>query len=84
MIKSLSVEYTDFEPVKPQDADYGVTIDFDRGTSDPVRVFEAMVKALSGFKEIDRLVLGAIDPDYTPTMVLEDVEAASITSWVKN
>ncbi|MEE4012083.1 hypothetical protein V1T76_08485 [Roseibium sp. FZY0029] len=70
--------------MKPADADYGVTIDFERGTSDPVRVFEAMVKALGGFRDIDRLVLGAADPDLTPIMVLEDVEAASITSWVKN
>lgn len=84
MIHALSVEYTDHRPMKPSDADYGVTIDFERGTSDPVRVFEAMVKALGGFRDIDRLVLGAADPDLTPIMVLEDVEAASITSWVKN
>ncbi len=84
MMHALSVECTDCRLMKPADADYGVTIDFERGTSDPVRVFEAMVKALAGFKDLDRLVLGAADPELTPVLVLEDVEAASITSWVKN
>lgn len=84
MISNISVEYTDIKPMKPNDAEFGITIDFERGSSDPVKVFDAMTKLLGGFKDIDRLILGATDPDLEPIMVLEDVEAASITSWVRN
>jgi len=70
--------------MKPDNAEFGITIDFERGTSDPVAVFTAMTKLLSGFKNVDKLILGATDPDLEPIMVLEDVEAASITSWVRN
>ena len=82
-ITLLSVEYTDTVPMKPEDADFGVTIDFQRGVSDPVKIFESMAMMLGAFKELDRVLIGAVDPEAIPTMVLEDVEAASITSWVR-
>jgi len=78
-ITLLSVAYTDEAPMKPADADFGVTIDFEKGVSDPVKVFESMAMMLGGLRKIDEVVIGAVDDDLLPTMVLEDVEAASIT-----
>lgn len=82
-ITLLSVVYTDVEPMKPVDADFGLTIDFEKGKSDPVKVFESMVKMLNSFRQIDQILTGAVAPEATPIMVLEDIEAASITSWIK-
>ena len=70
--------------MKPDNADFGITIDFDRGSSDPVRVFSAMTEMLRAAREMNLILIGAVDPDLVPVMVLEDVEAASITSWMKN
>ena len=81
---SQQVTYTNGAPMKPEDADFGITIDFDRGKSDPVMVFAAMTEMLQAVRTMDAILIGAVDPDLVPVMVLEDVEAASITSWVKN
>ena len=70
--------------MRPDNAEFGITIDFEKGVSDPVKVFFAMAELLAATKEIDRLLFGAIDPALRPDMILEDVEAASITSWVRN
>lgn len=83
-ITLLSVAYGDKMPMKPTDADFGLTIDFEKGKSDPVKVFEAMAMMLNSFKQIDKIVLDPIVPNLEPIMVLEDVEAGSMTSWVRN
>lgn len=70
--------------MRPADADFGVTIDYVRGRSDPVQVFSAMADMLRGFAEVDRVLVGAVAPDTVPMTVIEDVEAASITTWLKN
>ncbi len=69
--------------MRPADADIGIKIDFDRGDSDPVQVFNAMTEMLRAFRTFDELLFNAIDPQLQPIMVLEDVEAASMTSWIK-
>jgi hypothetical protein len=84
MIRVVDVRYTDEPPMRPADADFGVTIDFTRGESDPVRVFGAMTDLLSSFSEIDRVLIGAIEPDAEPITVIEDVEAESLTAWLRN
>lgn len=70
--------------MKPADADFGVTVDFTRGVSDPVVVFEGITTLLEGFRQLDKVTIGALDPEIEPIMVLEDVEAASITAWIRN
>lgn len=70
--------------MRPKDADIGLTIDFDRGVSNPINVFSAMTEMLSAFHRFDELLLNAVDPKLRPMMVLEEVEAESITSWIRN
>lgn len=70
--------------MKPDEAEIGITIHFDRGESDPVNVFESMARMIDGFKQLDRILIGSVAPDAEWVMVLEDVESASITSWIKN
>lgn len=69
--------------MKPADADFGVTVDFKKGESDPVAVFEGISALLEGFKAFDRVAIGSLDPQIEPIMVLEDVEASSITTWLR-
>ncbi|MXN63493.1 hypothetical protein GR183_01125 [Stappia sp. GBMRC 2046] len=68
----------------PEDADIGIKIEFDRGNSDPIKVFTAMSEMLSAFHRFDELFFNSIDPNIKPIMVLENIESASITSWIKN
>lgn len=84
MIRLLEIAYSNEPLMRPADAEFGVTIDFVRGESDPVQVFTAMAEMLSAFSEMDRILIGAVAPDAAPITVIEDVEAASITTWIKN
>jgi hypothetical protein len=84
MIRILRVSYLREEPMKPEQADFGVTVDFAKGESDPVKVFESITVLLDGFRKLDHITIGALDPDIQPIMVLEDIEASSITAWVAN
>jgi hypothetical protein len=68
----------------PDDGHFGIKIDFTRGQSDPVTIFTAMTELLRAFSEIDRQLIGLVAPDVHSSMVIEEVEAASITAWVKN
>jgi hypothetical protein len=69
--------------MKPEDADLGVTIDFARGASSPRRVFGGLITILEGLEALDRVVVSALDPRIVPLLVLEDVEAGSVTAWVR-
>ena len=84
MITILGVRYTDIQPMRPENADFGVTINYERGRSDPVQVFSAMTELLRAFKGMDRLLVGAVAPEAEVSTVIEDIEAASITAWIKN
>jgi hypothetical protein len=70
--------------MKPADADFGVTVDFAKGQSDPVAVFASLTQLLKGFGDLDDVLIEALHPELEPVMVIEDVEAASITTWVRN
>lgn len=70
--------------MRPAEADFGVTVDFAKGEADPVKTFESMAILLEGFRKFDQLMLGALDPHLETVMVLQDVEAGSITAWVRN
>lgn len=70
--------------MRPEEYDIGIRIDFARGFSDPVNVFSAMTTMLSAFRNLDDLLFYAVDPKLQPVMVLEEVEAGSMTSWIRN
>jgi hypothetical protein len=72
------------EEVEEAQSDFGVTIDFAKGKSDPVKVFDALAQMLEGLRTFDDAIIGSIDPHLETTMVLQEVEANSITAWVRN
>ena len=84
VIRVLRVSFSGSEPMKPADADFGVTVEFRKGKSDPVRVFQGLSILLDGFQQFDSVFLRAVDFRIEPIMVLEDVEANTITAWVRN
>jgi len=72
------------EQTHPIRGDFGVTIDFAKGQSDPVKIFEALAEMLEGLRRFDDVIIGSIDPHLETAMVLQEVEANSITAWVRN
>lgn len=70
--------------MKPEHADFGVTVDFRKGTSDPAKVFESVAVLLDGFQRLDRLLFCSLDPHLESKQVLEEVETGSVTAWVRN
>jgi len=75
--------YSEMQIIKPDDAELGVTIDFAKGDANPRRVFGGLIAILEGLEGLDRVMVSALDPRIVPLMVLEDVEASSITAWVR-
>ncbi len=72
------------DQAQQQQGDFGVTIDFAKGQSDPVKVFEALAEMLEGLRTFDNVIIGSLDPHIETTMVLQEVETNSITAWVRN
>ncbi len=70
--------------MRPPEVEIGVTVDFNKGESNPARVFHAITLILEGLEELDKIIVAAIDPDLRSSMILEDVESASITAWTKS
>ena len=77
-----------FGPVQPtrletrEKATFAITVDFVRGDGDPSRPFRTMVGLLDSIRRLDRDLARSVDVELEPVLVLEDVEAGSIKSWV--
>lgn len=69
---------------KPPNADYCLEIRFEKGSRDPGRVFRAMQELIDAFQELDRSLVKSIDSNIEPILILEDIEAGSIRSWLSN
>ena len=80
----IEIIETGERPMRPRDAEFGITIDYEPGVSNPIVVFQAMTEMLEATAELDRLFVGSITKRIEPTLILEDVEAASVTAWVRN
>ncbi len=69
---------------KPPKADYCIEIQFERGSKNPARVFRTMQELIETFHEFDRSLVRSIDSNIEPVLILEDIEAGSIKSWLSN
>jgi len=67
---------------KPMKADFAISIDFQRGSESPARVFRAMTGLIDAFQEIDRGLARTIDINIEPVLLLEDVETGSLRVWL--
>jgi hypothetical protein len=78
----------DFSPMLPNRPDihdrvaFAVKVDFVRGVGDPSRPFRTMVALMDALARLDRDLVKSVDVSIEPLLLLEDVEAGSIKSWV--
>lgn len=63
--------------------DFCITIDFDRSSPNPERVFMAMSNIITSLKKLDDSLIKSIDKNIQPVLILEDVESGSIKVWLK-
>jgi hypothetical protein len=59
-------------------AEFYVEIDYDKGTTDPGRVFRAMAGAIAGIEAMDDALVSAISGKIGSQLVLDDIEVSSI------
>ena len=69
-------------PARGAIADFAIEIGFVPGTPDPARVFRSMTQLIDTFQKFDRELVHTIDVNIEPIMLLEDIEAGSIKSWL--
>ena len=55
----------------PPDADFAFTINFEKGSGDPRRIFDAASLLIDGFEELDEAVASAVDNKIKTLVVLE-------------
>ena len=71
-------------PAAPSGASFAPVIDFQRGTSNPGRVFQAADAMIRALQALDHTLCEAVDSQIEPIMLLEDIEAGSIKAWLSN
>jgi len=65
------------------DVDFCIEVGFTRESEGPARVFKAMTGLIESFQAIDRLLVKSIDTRIEPILLLEDIEAGSIRTWLR-
>lgn len=71
--------------MKPEmKADYCITLNFERGSESPSRVFRSMTELIDAFASLDKQLVGTIDTRIEPVILLEDIEVGSLKVWLKN
>jgi hypothetical protein len=78
------VHLTTKEPKRPPDAEFGIKIDFKRGEGSPERIFQAAEAMIRALRQLDHALCGAVDNNIQTVMVLENIEIASLTVWLRN
>jgi hypothetical protein len=80
---TAEITLTTEEPPSPS-ADFAFYIDYKRGVGSASRVFAATHDFIKACERIDKDLLEAIDSNIETVMVLEDIEAASLKTFLKN
>lgn len=80
---SAEITLTTMRPKAP-DADFAFEIDFRRGEGPASRVFAATFDFIKACERIDRELLSTIDSSLETVLMLEDIEAGSIKTWLRN
>lgn len=78
-----AITLTDKQPPIPE-ADFAFYVDFKKGEGSPSRVFSATYDFIQACERIDRELVASIDSSIETVMVLEDIEAGSIKTWLRN
>lgn len=67
----------------PRSIDFGITLEFEPNSEDPSRIFRAMTGLIESCEMIDKDLAASISIAVTPVLVLQDIEAGSLTAWLK-
>ena len=78
-----TVTLTDRKPEPPK-ADFAFEIDFQRGVGPASRVFSATHEFIKACERLDAELIQSIDSNIETVLVLEDIEAGSIKTWLRN
>jgi len=62
--------------------DFCISIDFEKDSEKPERIFEALACLIQTFQKIDENLVGSISSKISPVLLLEDVESGSIKLWL--
>lgn len=63
-------------------ANFYIEIGFKRDSENPSRIFKAMSDIINAFQELDNDLIKGIDSHLEPVILLEDVEAGSLRTWL--
>jgi hypothetical protein len=69
------------EPLK---SDFGIEVKFTPGTPDPARVFRSMTALIDSFQRFDKELVQTIDSTIEPVLLLEDIDAGSLRTWLRS
>ena len=64
-------------------ADYCITVEFERNSESPSRVFRAMTGLIEAFEQLDRVLVESVDVAIRPVLLLEDIESGSLRAWLR-
>lgn len=64
--------------------DFSITIDFDKDSGNPARVFKSMASIIETFQTIDNELVNRIDNKIETVLLLEDVEKGSLKAFFAN
>jgi len=78
------VEIGTTPPAAPKGSAFALVINFEKGTPNPQRVFQAAEAMIIAFQGLDRMLCESVDSKIEPMMLLEDIEAGSIKAWLGN
>ncbi len=71
-------------PTAPKNADFAIYIEFEPGTKNPERVFQAAAQTIQSLQALDCILCKAVDSNIEPIMLLEEIETGSIKIWIRN
>ena len=80
---STDVTITTRKP-KPPQADFAFYVDFNKEKGPASRVFAATHQFIKACERLDRELVVSIDTNIETVMVLEDIEAASLKTWLRS
>ncbi len=61
-----------------------ITIDFDKKSENPSRVFQTMTDIINSFQNLDRDLINGINSQLDPVILLEDIQSGSMKTWLIN
>ena len=67
-----------------QNKGFQIYIDFVKSEGDPSRVFHSMAELIEAFEQIDLNLAGMFGGSTATQLVLDDLEAGSLRSWLRN